>query len=146
MPTAPKLFAAFSFMAVAFFLAQVIMPHMRDGMQFGAFVPVSALIGLVCGWRIMGPQAGKGDYTAAGTGMKTALVILALGLLLFSTYAMFENAFRRQYDGPMDAVVGVVAIAIEYGGAILKPDVVAIVLGGGALAGLFTEWASRRWT
>lgn len=146
MPTAAKLFAAFSFLIVAFFLAQVIMPHMREGMQFGAFVPISALIGLVFGWRVMGPAAGGGNYAAASAGIKTSILMTLAGLFIFSTYTMLENAFRKQYDGPMDAIVGIVAIAIEFGEAILKPDVMIVLIVGGGLGGLFTEWAARRWT
>jgi hypothetical protein len=145
MPTAAKLFAAFGFLAVGFFAAQVVMPHLSDGTQFGAFVPISALIGLVCGWRVMGPTVRKGDYAAAASGIKTSVIMVLVALFIFSTYRMLENAFRRQYDGPMDAVVGIVAIGIDYGRVLGQIDVLSVLLLGGALAGLLSEWAARRW-
>jgi DNA-directed RNA polymerase subunit E'/Rpb7 len=146
MPTAAKLFAAFAFTFVAFFTAQMVMPYMPDGTQFGAFVPISMIIGLVAGWRVMGPAVGKGNYAAAGSGMKTSLVLTLFALFVFSTYQMVENALRKQYDGPMDAVVGIVAIAIEWGALLIKPDVLTVLLIGGALGGLLSEWADRRWS
>jgi hypothetical protein len=146
MPTAAKLFAALAFTVVAFFAAQVVMPHLPDGTQFGAFVPIAMIIGLVAGWKVMGPSVGRGNYAAAGSGMKTSLVFTLVALFVFSTYQMVENALRKQYDGPMDAVVGIVSIAIEWGEILIKPDVLAVLVVGGALGGLLSEWADRRWT
>jgi len=145
MPTAAKLFAAFAFTLVGFFAAQVVMPHMSEGTQFGAFVPVSALIGLVVGWRVLGPDAGKGYYMALGSGIKASAVMVLIALFIFSTYRMLENAFRRQYDGPMDAIVGIFEEALEYGVVLGQADVLAVLCVGGALSGLLTEWAAKRW-
>jgi hypothetical protein len=145
MPTAAKLFAAFALAVVAFFTAEIIKPHMEDGTQFGAFVPISALIGLVCGWRILGPEAGRGWYSSANSGLKSAVILLALALFLFSTYEMLVLAFRRTYDGPMEAVVDIVSIGVDYLSAIFAPDVILALFGGAILAGLLSEWAARRW-
>ena len=66
-------------------------------------------------------------------------------LLIFSTERMLTNAFRRAYDGPMDAVVGIFAVAIEYGSVLIKPEVIAVLVLGGVLAGLLSDWAARNW-
>lgn len=145
MPTASKLFAAVAFTIVAFFAANVAVPHLPPGTVIGAFIPISALIGLVGGWRVMGPEAGHGWYLAATSGIKTIAIIVMLAMLIFSTERMLTNAFRRAYDGPMDAVVGIVAVAIDYGAVLLKPDVFAILLIGGILSGILSDWAARRW-
>jgi hypothetical protein len=146
MPTAAKLFAAFAFAAVAFFAAEVFKPHMPAGTQFGYFSIVSALIGLICGWRIMGPEAGKGNWMAVNSGLKTAVCTVLLALLVFSTYEMLNLAFRPAYKGPMEAVVGIFDLAVEYFTTIaLAWDVLIVLLVGGGLAGLMSEWASRRW-
>lgn len=145
MPTAAKLFAAFAFTVLAFFAAEVFKPHMSEGTQFGAFVPISALIGLVCGWRVMGPAAGRGDWEAVQNGMKTSACMVVLALVIFATEAMLVQAFRRAYDGPMDAVVGIVSEGLKLGEMLLAPDMIALLIGGGALGGLLTEWADRRW-
>lgn len=146
MPTAAKLFAAFAFAAVAFFAAEVFKPHMPEGTQFGYFSFVSALIGLVCGWRIMGPEAGKGNWMAINSGLKTAVCAVLLALAVFSTYEMLNLAFKPAYKGPMEAVVGIFDLAVEYFTSVaLAWDVLIVLLVGGALAGLMSEWAARRW-
>ena len=62
MPTASKLFAAFALAAVAFFTAEMIKGHMPPSTRFGAFSEVSALIGLLCGWLLLGPETGGGMW------------------------------------------------------------------------------------
>lgn len=145
MPTAAKLFAGFAFAVLAFFAAEIFKPHMPAGTQFGYFSFVAPLIGLVAGWRVMGPEAGRGNWRAVNSGVKTAAVMVGLALLIFSTYEMFLRAFRPEYKGPMEAVVAIFAIGVDYLSALLAWDVIAVLVVGGALAGLLSEWAARRW-
>jgi hypothetical protein len=146
MPTASKLFAAFGFALVAFFTAEIFKPHMPEGTQFGAFTFVSAVIGLLCGWRYLGPDVGRGWWEAANAGLRTALAALAVALLVFSTEGMLVFAFRRAYDTPIDAIVGVVAVGVDLIQRVIAPDVLAALFGGGMMAGLLSEWAARRWS
>lgn len=145
MPTAAKLFAALAFTAVGFFGANVAIPHLPEGSQIGAFVPISALVGLVGGWRIMGPEAGQGPFMALSSGLKTTALIVLAALFVFSLERMLVNAFRRAYDGPVDAIVDIIAIGIDYGEILLKPDVFGVLILGGIFAGLLSDWAARRW-
>lgn len=145
MPTASKLFAAFGFALVAFFAAEIFKPHMPPGTQFGAFTPVATAIGLICGWRVLGRATGGGMVEAANAGLKTALITLLVALFIFSTEEMLVQAFRRAYHGPMEAVIGIVSIAIEFLQTLFALDVLVVLLGGGALAGCLAEWAARRW-
>ncbi|MFZ1725054.1 MAG: TrgA family protein [Albidovulum sp.] len=145
MPTAAKLFAAFAFAVLAFFAAEVFKPYMEEGTQFGYFSVVSALIGLVCGWRVMGPDAGRGNWMAVGSGLKTSVCTVLAALAVFSIEEMLVLAFRPAYDGPMEAVVGAVGLAVDYVQRMFAWDFLAVVLIGGALAGLLSEWAARRW-
>lgn len=145
MPTAAKLFAGFAFAVLAFFTAEIYKPHMPEGTQFGYFSFVAALIGLVAGWRVMGPDAGQGNAAAVSSGIKTSAVMIGLALLIFSTYEMFVLAFRPTYKGPMEAIVAIFEIGVDYARALAKWDVIAVLVVGGALAGLLSEWAARRW-
>lgn len=145
MPTAAKLFAAFAFGVLAFFAAQVFMPYMPEETQFGAFVPVSALIGAFCGWKVMGPEAGQGNWMAANSGLKTSAYMIGLALIIFSIEGMLVLAFRKTYDGPIEAVVGAIGISVDFVLRMLEWDFLVVVIVGGALAGLLSEWASRRW-
>ncbi len=114
VPTAAKLFAAFAFAVLAFFTAEIFKPHMPEGTQFGYFSFVSALIGLVAGWRVMGPEAGRGNWQAVNSGLKTSAVMVGLALVIFSTYEMFLLAFRPAYEGPMEAIVGIFDLAVDF--------------------------------
>ena len=145
MPTAAKLFAAFALCVVTFFTAEVFKPHMEEGTQFGAFVPVSALIGLVCGWRVLGPEAGRGMWSSANAGFKAAVIAAILALVIFSTEEMLVLAFRRTYDSPMEAVIGIITLSVKFVQKMFVPDVLVVLFGGGVLAGCLSEWAARRW-
>ena len=145
MPTAAKLFAAVAFTLVAFFAAEVFKPHMGEGTQFGAFSIISALIGLVCGWRILGPAAGAGWGESINAGLRTAVATLILALVIFSIEGMLVLAFRRSYDSPMEAVIGMISVAVDYARRLATPDVLLVLFGGGALSGALAEWAARRW-
>ncbi|MDH5529367.1 MAG: TrgA family protein [Paracoccaceae bacterium] len=145
MPTAAKLFAAFAFAVLAFFAAEVFKPYMDEGTQFGAFSIVSGLVGLVCGWRIMGPEAGQGNWMAVSSGLKTSACTVGLALVIFSIEEMLVLAFRRAYDGPMEAVVGAIGLGVDFVLRMLQWDFLAVIIIGGALGGLLSEWAARRW-
>ncbi len=145
MPTAAKLFGAFGMALVAFFAAEVFKQHAPEGMQFGYFSPVSAVIGLVCGWRFLGPDAGLGWMPSANAGLKAAVVTLLAALLIFSVEEMLVLAFRRNYDGPMDAIIGVLALSVDFIQQMFVVDMLVTLFGGGVLAGFLSEWAARRW-
>lgn len=145
MPTAAKLFAAVAFTLVGFFAAEIFKPHMPEGTQFGFFSQISALIGLVCGWRVLGREAGRGWWESANSGMKTVVAMVVLALVIFSIEEMLVMAFRRSYDSPMEAIVGTIAIGVDLVQKLLVPDVLIVLFAGGILSGLLAEWAARRW-
>lgn len=145
MPTAAKLFAAVAFTLVGFLAAEIFKPHMPEGTQFGFFSQISALIGLVCGWRVIGREAGHGWWESANAGMKTIVAMLALALLVFSIEEMLVQAFRRSYDSPMEAVIGTISLGVDFVQKLFVPDVLITLFAGGILGGLLAEWASRRW-
>ncbi|WP_284165609.1 TrgA family protein [Frigidibacter sp. SD6-1] len=146
MPTASKLFAAFGMALVAFLSAEIFKPHMPAGTQFGAFSPLSAIIGIVCGWRILGPATGEGWWPSANAGLRASLGALALALVLFSTEEMLVQAVRKYYDTPTEAIMGLIGIAAEIVQRMVAADFLLALLGGGMLAGVLSEWAGRRWS
>jgi hypothetical protein len=145
MPTTTKLIAAVLFAVIGFFAAEAFKPVMPEGTQFGLFSPTTAFIGLLCGWMVMGKLAGKGYYPSFGTGIRTSVMLAIWTLLLFSIYLMVQNAFKMRYDTPMEALVGIFALMLEYGQKMLTVPVIVTLLVGGALAGLIAEWARKRW-
>jgi hypothetical protein len=146
MPTASKLAAAVAFALVAFFAANAFASHMPEGSNPGWLREVSALTGAFVGWFTIGRHgAGYGVSAQAGAGMRTALMTTFWVLLGFSIYLMIRKSMRMMYDGPLEAVLGTFDVMIEQGKQMGQVDFLAILGIGGALGGIFTGWAGRRW-
>jgi len=145
MPTAPKLAAAAAFAIVAAIAAHLFIPALPEGTPPGWLREVSAAIGLLCGWWIMGNRVGKGYGEAAGSGILTSALSLFWVMLVFSIVTMVKRSMRMLYDGPMDAVIGVFDLMLDYGALLAAPATPVALILGGILGGWFTEWAGRRW-
>jgi hypothetical protein len=146
MPTAPKLFSAVFFALLAAVAAHLFIPVLPEGTQTKMFRELSAVIGFFCGWFIMGRSTGRGTTEAINRGLVTAVATLFWCLLVFSIYFMIRKSTRMMYDGPMEAVLGVLELMLEYGALLKHPTTPAVLIGGGILGGMLTEAVSRRWT
>lgn len=146
MPTAAKLIAAIGFALLGYVAAELVKTHMPEGTQFGAFSAVCGAIGLLCGWLVMGGLVGDGWVRAMGYGMRVSVTLVFWALLFFSIYEMVRRATKLRYDGPMEAITAVFAIGIEYGRILVAPDILAVLLIGGGLLGVISEWSARRWS
>jgi hypothetical protein len=146
MPTAAKLFAAFAFGLVGFFAAEVMKPSFPEGMNLGWFSVICGLIGILVGWWVMGSNAGRGTGRAIGTGLRTSVTIVFWALVFFSIYEMLARSIDKRYVGVMDALRGMVGLVAEYAVLVGTSTMTLVVLlVGGVLAGLFSEWAAKRW-
>jgi hypothetical protein len=150
MPTAPKLVAALCFAFVGFFTAESYLRGLllRDqaALAFDGMAYVMAGIGALCGWRIMGRLTGKGWAAAVGTGLRTAVTTVFWALLVYAIQRMIKKALQRLYgDSPMEAVVDVFALMLDYALQLAQPEVIAALVIGGALGGIASEYAGRRW-
>lgn len=145
MPTAAKLVAALAFAAVAFAAATAYVPRLPEGTQATWFPPLSALIGALTGWMVMGPLAGRGWGASAGYGLRTSATVVFWAALLFSIREMVLRSMNKRYDGPMEAVVGTFDIMLDYGARMLDARVLGVLVAGGILGGLAAEVAARRW-
>ena len=146
MPTAAKLVAALCFAAVGWLAANAHVPALGENAAVGLFRELTALIGLIAGWRVLGNRVGRGTGEAVGAGLLTSVVLVFFALLLFAIYLMFQRALTAQpYDGPMDAVLGVFAIMMDQGRKMLTVGVLGVLVLGGVLGGAAAEWARNRW-
>lgn len=146
MPTAPKLFSAVFFALVAALAAHLFIPVLPEGTQIKMFRELSGVIGLLCGWFIMGRSTGRGMVEAINRGLVTSVAVLFWCLLLFSIYFMIRKSTRMMYDGPMEAVLGVFELMLEYGTLLRHPATPVVLLGGGVLGGVLAEAVGRRWS
>lgn len=145
MPTAAKIVAAICFAIFGAVAAQISEPVFPEGTQFGYFVPITAILGLLTGWIVMGGLTGRGYRDAAGSGVRTAITLLVWALLLFSCYQMIVLSTKGRYNGPMDAVVAAFGIMLANGKLLITPKIIGTFLVGGMLAGVVAEWAGKRW-
>lgn len=146
MPTASKLVAAMTFALLGFVAAQTFVKYLPEGTPVGYFREITAAIGFVVGWLYMGKLTRKGYREAINSGLVTALLVVFWALLAFSLYYMLKKSMRMMYDNPMEAVLGVFQLMLDYGKMLLVPDMLGVILVGGILAGLITEWAGKRWS
>lgn len=151
MPTASKMVAAVMIALTMFLAAEAAKAGLPEGRPAGYLSPIVAGIGFLCGWTILGTLTGNG-YKASmgykvsmGNGLRTAVTAVFWSLLAFALWEMLQLSMKMRYDGPLDALLGVLAIMVVYLKLVILPDVLVALGVGGTLSGLFAEWAGRRW-
>lgn len=145
MPTAAKLFAAVVLAIAGFCTGLLVLPYLPGGTRAAALPLVAASFGLLLGWRVIGREAGRGLWAAVQVGLRATVYMVVLVLFFLGTVQMVRWSVRLRYDGPMDALTDIVSQGLELGQAALQVDVVVALVLGGALAGIASEWAHRRW-
>ena len=145
MPDAARLVAAILIGAIAYCVSFLIMPLFPDSTQFGSFVYINAIIGIVTGWTVMGKRAGRGITAAINNGLGGALVLVIWGLFLHSCYQMFDRAMDNWYNDFFTAMAAIFQFMAEYTLVLLDPVVIFTLVASGILAGLATEYAWRTW-
>jgi hypothetical protein len=145
MPTAAKLMSAVAFAIVGWFAACAYIPGLPEGTQTRNFPEITAFLGLLIGWLVMGVAVGKGYWMAMGSGIRTSITIVFWALVGFSIYDMVLESMKMRYDGPMEAVVATFGIMIDYGALLAQSQVIAVLAVGGIIGGLLAEAVGRRW-
>ena len=145
MPTAAKLAGAVIFAIIGFLAVMLYLPHLPNPLPPGLLREYAAGLGLVVGWWVMGRAAGHGYTEAIGSGIRTSVILAFLALLFFAIQLMIKRSYKMMYDGPMEAVIGVFALMLEYSRAFLAVDILAWLFIGGAVGGLAVEWVRKRW-
>ena len=145
MPDAARLIAAICIGVIAFAVSYLIMPLMPESTEFGSFVYINAILGIVTGWTIMGKRAGRGITAAINNGLGGALMLVLWGLFLHSCYQMFDRAMDNWYNNFFAAMAAIFQFMAEYALVLLDPMVLFTLAAGGVLSGLVTEYAWRTW-
>lgn len=145
MPTAAKLMAAISFAVVGWVLANYYAQNMPDAAAAGPIREGAAVVGLIIGWTVMGNSVGKGYVEAAGSGIKTAVILAVVALFLLAMAEMLENSVRMRYEDAMEALLAVIDTMAKRSHALLSLGVFGTILLGGIVGGLLSENVGRRW-
>ncbi len=145
MPDAARLTAAACLALLAFILSGMIMPLMPDDTDFGYFTVVNIVVGFLVGWVLMGRRAGNGFSAAITNGLTGALALVFWGLFVQGGNEMLRLAMRNYYDGPFEAIFAIFEHMVEFGAYLLNPVILVTLAVGGALSGLATDYAWKRW-
>ncbi len=144
MPTGAKLVGALLFAAVGYVSARSFAPHIPDGQGGRWFAESCAALGLMLGWVVMGRLVG-GDYKAAArAGLVTSGWLFLWSVLLFSLRLMVMRSYGQWYKTPLDMLNGVYDIAVGYLQISARIELLGPLVLGGMIAGVLTEYASRR--
>lgn len=146
MPTAGRLAAALCLAAVAFYASEVFKPLMPPQTAFGYFTIVNIVLGLLCGWFVTGTRLGRGYNECIGAGLTGMAALVFWALFLQSLNEMLKLALRKRYDGPVEGLVAIFEIAIDFGAYMLDGYLIGVLIVGGLLTGFVGEWVSRRWS
>ena len=146
MPTTAKIVAAIGLAIVAWFASEKIRPLMPPDTNFGWFNQVNMVLGILCGWVVIGSRAGRSYSEAISSGLTGMGALVFWGLFLQSFNEMLKLALDRRYDGPVEAITSIFAIAVDFGTYLLNGPLIMLLVGGSIAVGLVTEWASRRWS
>ncbi len=145
MPTAARFIAALIFAFLGYLIAGYVKPLLPEGQPTPYLYPVSIIVPALSAWKVVGRLIGRGWTNAINTGIYGMAVALFFTLLTFAIGEMVKRSMRLQYDGPMDAIVGMFGIVLEYGALLLTSQILGLILIGGAVTGLIAEWAERKW-
>ena len=145
MPTAAKLVAAVLFALVAAAGAAIYIPLLPEGTRTGWLIPGCAGLGLISGWRVMGANVGRSYGEAIATGLRAIITALFFAVLLFAVYVMIMRSMHMLYKGPLEALLAVFAIMLEYGKRMVDRTFIGTLALGGAIGGVIAEFVGRRW-
>lgn len=147
MPTGGRLAGAILFAALMGYVS-----FMTIGMFEGINTPrwyheINIAAGAIIGWHIAGPKAGLGYVAGASLGLTTVITAVFFALFTHGITQMFRFAIKsKYYDGPVEAVVDAMQIALKTGSTLTKPEVIGTLLIGGIIAGIVTEFVDHRFS
>ncbi|PKP83885.1 MAG: hypothetical protein CVT80_11345 [Alphaproteobacteria bacterium HGW-Alphaproteobacteria-2] len=146
MPTAAKLFSAFMFALIGLGAAWGVLPVLPEAMSVGMLLPVSAGLGALTGWFVMGGLVGRSVLVSAGQGLRTSATLLFWVLVVAGIVEMLRRSLRKSYGDAAEAVISVLEIMLDFLMMAVQSPTTLVILGvGGLVAGALAELVSRRW-
>lgn len=144
MPTTTRLVAAVLLAALGWGAAWLAIPYLPEGKPAGMFAPISAGVGALVGWIWTGRKIEAGTGRPLGLGFVGAVLLLFWVLFIFSGYEMLRRSSNLRYDGPVEAVQDMVAVALDYLRTMGQPEVLGALALGGLAVGVVSGWVARR--
>lgn len=145
MPTAARLVAALCLAIVGYILSRMVMPLMPEGTAFGNFVPFNMFLGVVVGWLMMGPRAGRGFVASINNGVAGVFVLVLWGVFLQACNEMVRLAMRNRYDGAFEALAAVFQISVDYALIMATVPIGITMVVCALIIGPVVDFAASRW-
>jgi len=148
MPTSSRLVSALLYAALAWGVSAMVMEVMEAETQrqnFGYFQLANTAIGVLVGWIVVGKRLGSDYVTAMGIGFTGMLAMVFWCLFAHSFNEMLRLSLARRFDGPIEALVSVFKLGIDYGAFLAHGPIIVALIAGGMLAGVVAEFVNRRW-
>jgi hypothetical protein len=146
MPTTAKLVAAVCMAIIGFLGATAYAPQLPEGTNTTYLPGMMAGLGFVVGWLALGPHMKKGYPSAISLGLRASAFLAFWGLLLFGIYHMVKGSFKvGHYHDLGEALLDVPQQMIFFGKLMWYAPLIEIMVVGGILAGLVTEFVAKRW-
>ena len=147
MPDAARLMAAIGMAVLAFVVSFMVMglPLFEEDTNFGWFVHVNVVVGLLVGWTVIGSRAGRSIVSAINVGLTAPVVLVFWCLFIQSCNEMVRIAMKNRYDGAFEALVDIFEIGADWAIEMTTIQIWTTLLVGGIIVGLMTEYAWRTW-
>ncbi|ETW11815.1 hypothetical protein ATO8_16248 [Roseivivax marinus] len=146
MPTAAKLIAGLLLAALAYAVSEMIKTLLPSGTDFGMFSYVNAVVGFLCGWRVIGTRVGRGWSAAVSNGFTGVVAMVVWCLAIHSFAVMVERSFEKRYKGAIEAIGAAFELMAEYAVLLTDPAVLGTLLLGALVAGYVAEVTDRHWS
>ena len=144
MPTAGRLTAAFALAILGAIFAYQTLPLFKEGAQPGYWYPLCILCGVWAGWVVMGKRMGRGYSAAIGNGLTGVFAQVFWIFFILAGLDMLQKSMRRSYDGPIEAVIDVFQIGLDYAQDLFSVQLVGTLILGAILAAFFSEFYAKR--
>ena len=147
MPDAARLMAAIGMAVLAFIVSFMVMglPLFEEDTNFGWFVHVNVVVGLIVGWTVIGSRAGRSIVSAINVGLTAPVVLVIWCLFIQSCNEMVRIAMKNRYDNAFDAIAAIFQIMAEWGLLLLTVPILGTGAVAAFVAGVLTEYAWRTW-
>lgn len=145
MPTAAKLFATIVLGGAAFLAGWLFIREIPGATRID-YLPLFAVgYGLFFGWFMVGAQARRGRVTMLQIGLTAMAYVTVMVLLSTAFVMMIRQSMNMHYSGLSEALIDIIQKALDLAQKGLFPDVIIVLILGGAFGGLIAHWAGRRW-
>lgn len=146
MPTIAKLVAAIGLAIVGWYGSEMVRPLLPPNTDFGWFNYVNVLLGILCGWLVTGSRVGRGYPEGISAGLTGTAALVFWAVFVQSCNEMIGRSLERRYDGPVEALIAIFELSVEFASYLLHGPLIALLVGGAIVVGLVSEVVSRRWS